>query len=182
MFGLSPDEEISNDNIRKIITDQEDRRKLAARYRLRFGEKGLNATSLVTFHGPTGTCHLKRRLIVRSILCSTQRRCLLYCQNGRIGYFLTGDAEFQGRWNEIEQHFRLELPRMSGVLLPHHGSNENGADVLISNMKSRPVYYLSAGIENKHGHPYPDVVKNVVYNGRCIFWSNQFNKVEENFS
>jgi hypothetical protein len=180
----APIETIPGDRIIQIISDSDERNVLTLAYQERFhGEQAVNLTSLVMHHSPTRIKHLRDRYISSEggYLNSLPWTYRAFSPARRFGHLLTGDIVLKKIWDEFYNHFKDELPMTSGILIPHHGSDNNWDDRLLSVAKNSPVWFVSAGIGNPYRHPSPDIIGRIIRRGHEIRWSHQYSQVFESF-
>jgi len=83
------------------------------------------------------------------------------------GWLGTGDA-ILGRpdvWADFSAHYFDELPRLSTVLVPHHGAApKNGPSFYNVGLNPHPymLTVISAGATNNYGHPRPSVFQEIL--------------------
>ena len=90
---------------------------------------------------------------------NSSNNCSLVCKvvEKKTGatYLVTGDTE-SDRWNSIVRYFGSALP--SAVLAaPHHGSRNGITETAIQHISPHTVI-VSAGVNNKYGHPHVEAV------------------------
>ncbi|AKJ68355.1 hypothetical protein ABW99_09135 [Pandoraea thiooxydans] len=87
-----------------------------------------------------------------------------------VGWMHTGDAHLDApRLGQFAEHYRIELPLTSVLVLPHHGSrrsygpNLTEFDALAAEMPKRPLFVAAAQPDHqRYGHPHSAVV------ARCL--------------
>jgi len=93
------------------------------------------------------------------------------------GHLLTGDVNFNQKWNEVRKHFGNVISTLSLCLVPHHGAKSNWNKTSLTEVPQGCLWVVSSGNSNKFGHPNCDVVKDIIRNGSQLFWSNETVKV-----
>jgi hypothetical protein len=133
--------------------------------------KNYNSASLCMYSGPSergnGIARFSFNRHVHGLpVHETQR--LAPVQNTRsVGWLGTGDSHFpdQAAVDEFAKHFLTELPRVSTIMVPHHGSRHNyakGSDFspllsLIGRFSLGVRLFLVAAKRSVYGHPHEEV-------------------------
>jgi hypothetical protein len=179
-IGCPSDEELLNEKIRELIANRQGGDKLRSCYARAFG-KDLNVTSLIAYHGPTARRYMNCQHFVLGSEFNAVFLPRANCMGPalRTGYFLTGDIDLRPKWTEVENHFASYFGYTSGILIPHHGSKRSWDRHLMGKLSAPAIWYLSAGIGNRHGHPSPEVIREILQSGQRVFWSNQFCEIRE---
>ncbi|GLB58273.1 DNA internalization-related competence protein ComEC/Rec2 [Cytobacillus sp. NCCP-133] len=79
---------------------------------------------------------------------------VLYAKLGGLSWLFTGDLELAGEERVIDRYPNLEADVLK---VGHHGSKTSSAESFVSNVKPE-LAIISAGINNRYGHPHPDVI------------------------
>ena len=186
---------ISSKAIKEAIVDETKLRELKDCYRQlckRGSLKSFNNTSLVLLHLPFFThfnAYVKGCMWEVLLFCYSCWRpfefwydILLHDSLKYHGssQFLTGDISLADplKLNEITLHFRLgkEIKRTIVTLIPHHGSKSNWNASICEKLQSL-FWIVSAGYDNKYGHPSFEVLEDICLNckGCCSIWVNEEN-------
>lgn len=140
----------------------------------------INNTSLLTFHGSLRPMNSLNYRFQGAFWFGSWN-----LPSGLVGYLLTGDFNLKHpNWKQAEKHFENYFVRMTGVLIPHHGSSKSWNPLLIERLqkeRTRSNWFVSAGIGNRYGHPSPKVLQKIMNEGQGILWSNDFYDVSEEF-
>ena len=169
--GLS-DGIVTAKKIMSIVADKARLKKLQDCYR-RF-HSNLNNTCLLCHHSPAGTQERMRTAAALAANAETSQRDLLLASGGG-GHLLTGDFDFGPRevWNKALSHFREEFPVTMLAMVPHHGAKRNWRLELMSAMPNAGVWLVSASAHSRY-HPHPQVIRDVIGQGRVVLWSNEY--------
>lgn len=133
--------------------------------------KNYNSASLCMYSGPrergNGIARFSFNRHVHGLpVYETQR--LEPVQNTRsVGWLGTGDSHFpdQTAVDDFAKHFLTELPRVSTIVVPHHGSRHNyakGSDIsplmsLIGRFSLGVRLFVVAAKRSVYGHPHEEV-------------------------
>lgn len=101
---------------------------------------------------------------------------VLLISNEKIGCLLTADAE-KSTFKRLKDRHSDEFESLLMIgQIPHHGSKSNHYPPFWSNLKrtQNVVAAVSAGVNNKYGHPNSDVVSDFSTWGYETFSTNQF--------
>ncbi|KIL44470.1 DNA internalization-related competence protein ComEC/Rec2 [Jeotgalibacillus soli] len=83
---------------------------------------------------------------------------------GGLTWLFTGDLEEQGE-EEIMKNYTIQADVLK---VGHHGSNTSTSDLFLQTIQ--PAYaIISAGRNNRYGHPHPDVIERLEMEGATIF-------------
>ena len=101
---------------------------------------------------------------------------LMYGRNRRndfAGWLGTGDAPLGEKnvWADFEKHYANELPLTRTVLVPHHGAAPSGGPRFYNpglHPKPGMLAVISAGKNNRYGHPRAAVMKQIMTRGASI--------------
>lgn len=92
------------------------------------------------------------------------------------GFVYTGDLPAKDLWSPLSRKFGLEKSRPETLVLayqiPHHGSKNNWHTPQ-AQLEGNPTYVLSAGTRNRHGHPDPEVLRDIAGENRRLIWANE---------
>ncbi|MDZ7781758.1 MAG: DNA internalization-related competence protein ComEC/Rec2 [Halioglobus sp.] len=88
-------------------------------------------------------------------LKSNDSSCVLMISAGEYHILLPGDIG-TARERELVQFWREEL-EANALLAAHHGSNTSSSHTLLKTVRPG-IALLTAGYENRFGHPHPDVI------------------------
>lgn len=80
---------------------------------------------------------------------------VLYTELGGLRWLFTGDMEAEGEERLISKMKGLKVDVLK---VGHHGSNSSTTELFLNEIKPK-VALISAGEDNRFGHPHPDVVK-----------------------
>lgn len=95
---------------------------------------------------------------------ANDRSCVLLVSLGDKAVLITGDA---GR--EVERRLLPVLPARIDVLVAgHHGSRTSSGEAFVAATNPRQVI-ISAGRDNRFGHPAPQVVRRFRRQGSCLW-------------
>lgn len=94
-------------------------------------------------------------------------KCIKYfgCNYKKNGCLYTGDYEARGKqkWNELKQAYSKYWDYIGCVQIPHHGSYKNYSQEF---SLFDAYFVISAGYQNKYGHPNGSVIKNLLLNNK----------------
>ncbi|MGO1343219.1 ComEC/Rec2 family competence protein, partial [Chromohalobacter japonicus] len=92
------------------------------------------------------------------------RSCVLQVTAGDQRLLITGDAG-----SDIERRLLAGLETPLTVLVAgHHGSRSSSSQAFVA--RTRPEHVIfSAGRDNAHGHPHPEVVRRFRHAGSCLW-------------
>jgi hypothetical protein len=140
----------------------------------------INNTSLVLYHAPITNGLSRASQLDGFCPCSpfprisrtaqTPNKLTIHLHNS-VGHLLNGDIDFKNNWAEIERHFGRYLSITDLALVPHHGSKENWHQNVLNKIANTCCWVISAGSNNKYGHPDPGVCQDIVNSGssfQCI--------------
>lgn len=154
--------------------------------------KNINNTSLTVYHSPLNG--LVSRCRVRSIgqavtefggVPGPQRSQLwdfgLPIDARDYGHFLLGDVDLTNSYILAKSiaHFSDTPLDCTSFQIPHHGSKENWNASLFELLGDPLFSTVSAGIDNRYGHPSPLVIESLLDNWIQVMWANQFSEIEE---
>lgn len=162
------------------------------------GEKDINLTSLVLWHGPivnsdkqnsqrlgnleVGYCRdysiSEIADMARLQVCNRSTNCSFLVMLGhedKWGQLLTGDLNFNyliknKRYKEFRQHFGDRLKFSVLCLLPHHGSKKNWNIQILKDLESIKFWIASASRRNDNYPPHWDVVADIASAGKTFIW------------
>lgn len=121
----------------------------------------LNSSSLVLYHAPTK---------IYKLILNTFRffNGYDYIYNNKTGTFLTGDIDFftKPKYRKIIDHFRMELPDISIIQIPHHGSKCNWYFRKPNDFLNFDFLVINFGLGNKFKHPSQSVIDDIENNCR----------------
>ncbi|WP_413382420.1 DNA internalization-related competence protein ComEC/Rec2 [Alkalihalobacillus sp. 1P02AB] len=94
-----------------------------------------------------------------------ERSMVLYAVLDGLSWLFTGDLEEEG-----ERRLVQNFPRMTVDVLKvgHHGSRTSTTDLLLNHLQPQ-IAFISAGRNNRFGHPHPDVVHRLQEEGVIIY-------------
>ena len=98
----------------------------------------------------------------------------MHLQFGQVSFLLTGDIEepVEGRL------VRAGLPLSATVLKsPHHGSKTSSTDAFLEAVAPQ-IVVISAGQDNKFGHPVPEILERYAEHGFTVLRTDQQGTVE----
>ncbi|WLR49907.1 DNA internalization-related competence protein ComEC/Rec2 [Bacillus tianshenii] len=106
------------------------------------------------------------------------RSVVLWAQLGKKKWLFTGDLEEEG-----EQRLLRTFPALQADLLKagHHGSKTSSSEVFIQEIGAQ-VAVISAGKDNRYGHPHAEVLKRFSANKVAVLRTDQFGAIQWNFS
>lgn len=144
----------------------------------------LNNGSLVVYNAPLFPKYSMIKIeCFRDLLCIPWHLFSNYsqhlpqlCFSNQSGHFLTGDVNLKFKYKELLEHFNNELKNICISTVPHHGSENNWNNQILS-VTNCPFWIINAGIDNSYGHPSVDVLKNLIDGGRYAMWVNEKNRV-----
>ena len=121
----------------------------------------LNSNSMTLFSG-TKSEHLVGILDSPRCLCGG-----CYCMMAD-GVLYLGDYEASGqqKWTQLEKAYHEYFPFTGCLQVPHHGSKDNFNPKLLE-LEACRLYFISAGVNNKHKHPDGGVIKQIMLSGKC---------------
>jgi len=99
---------------------------------------------------------------------------VLHLQYGQVSFLLPGDIE-----EPVEQRLvQAQLPLAATVLKsPHHGSKTSSTGAFLEAVNPQ-IVVISAGKENRFGHPSPEVLERYAAQGLLIFRTDEQGTVE----
>ncbi len=177
---LGSSSQIDSKMLKKILKDKNSMNKLKQCYTKNF--KDLNNTSLLLYHGPVRSINSNfGKIIIRKVEGLSFRPPYFYLIHidGKFGWLLSGDKNFNKNFDQFKRHYRNELANMNHLLVPHHGSRQNWNSELLELIKNPSYWFVSSGLGNKFGHPSFQVVKDILVNGNKIYLSNEIFKISE---
>lgn len=89
--------------------------------------------------------------------------CVLLVELGRFKLLLSGDIEKLGEFALVSQG----LPPATVLLVPHHGSRSSSSDAFLAAVRPK-VALVSAGFNNRFGHPHADIVRRYQHHGIAL--------------
>lgn len=126
--------------------------------RIHFGKKGdrwaVNGTTF-TILSPSSDIEMERN----------DQSIVIHANIGGKGWLFTGDIEKDG-----EEKLLANYPALSADILKvgHHGSKTSTSESLVEKLKPE-VALISAGKDNRFGHPHEEVLKRLVDEGINIY-------------
>ena len=93
---------------------------------------------------------------------------VLGARYGAFGMLLTGDVELEGEQSLVNSG---RLGRYPVLKAAHHGSRNSGTEEFLQIVKPA-VAVISAGIENRYGHPHEETLERLK-NAGCVICSTQ---------
>lgn len=87
---------------------------------------------------------------------------------GAFGMLLTGDVELEGEQNLVNSGRLEQYPVLKAA---HHGSKNSGTEEFLQIVKPA-VAVISAGKDNRYGHPHEETVERLTDAG-CVIYSTQ---------
>ena len=177
--------QVSNTNIKKIIEDKRRLKNLKGCYSIlgKHLKNDFNNTSLVLYHGPVG-----RPKSEISLLCFYPCYCYNRCVwphgiffediNNSFGQFLTGDINFNMRYDELIRHYSNYLKNILITQIPHHGARKNWNKSIINDIPNSEFWIIPAGFKNRYGHPSYRVIMDICLNRKKYLWVNEMNYVK----
>ncbi|WP_051084076.1 DNA internalization-related competence protein ComEC/Rec2 [Gilvimarinus chinensis] len=102
--------------------------------------------------------------------------CVLRIQWRDKTIVLPGDIE-----KRVEASLLKELDKVSVLLAPHHGSASSSSWPWVSKLTPKTVIF-SAGYNNRHGHPHPDVVTRYQSEGSTLLNTAHSGAIDIRFS
>ncbi|MCW3983703.1 MAG: MBL fold metallo-hydrolase [Candidatus Bathyarchaeota archaeon] len=165
------------DSLEEIIHD---RKKLGA-LRHCYSKLGgdFNDTSLVLYHGPLRGKPLQAsfagsfpcRYLSFMTIQSADKLTILH--PSAVDYLLTGDINLNLAWPQMKVHFGSKLSRLDMALVPHHGSLKNWNQDVLKTTTNQCCWVISAGTNNKYGHPDKGVCSEITNNGNTFRCTNE---------
>lgn len=128
----------------------------------------LNTNSMVLFSGVRDSNMLQWQLKLYDYCdcsCCCNYSKYFGCRYKKNGCLYTGDYEAAGKqkWNELKQAFSKYWDYIGCVQIPHHGSYKNYNQEFAM---FAAYFVVSAGCQNKYGHPNGSVIKNLLLNNK----------------
>gem|GEM_PF-6013086 len=163
ILGKSVNASIQVDDLRFLVRNKSKRDELKAIYRHEFSS--MNATSLMTWHGPAG---VPSEIWLGSIHGYSK----ITGDVDEGGTMLTGDAELQedDLYAAFSRHFRKEVSKTLVFQVPHHGSNKNWRPEFCSDFDYAQLFVINFGYGNQPRHPGQKVVDDIdKFGDRTIF-------------
>lgn len=140
--------------------------------------KDYNDASLCVYAGPSPRGGNARHMGFVRRVEAKGRRLDLHPQRAdvshrAVGWMHTGDAHLDAtRLEQFTEHYRIELPLTSVLVLPHHGSRHSYGpdltefDALAAEMAERPYFVAAAQPDHqRYGHPHSAVVSRCLDHG-----------------
>lgn len=167
------------ESIRKSIKDVKTRRILKKCYN--HLNKNLNHTSLVAYHGPVGK-YKAAHYILKSFrdfcwICHLIEPRFWFFRSNNLGQFLMGDLDLNYKYQELMRHYHNYLNTISLSQIPHHGARRNWRKGMLYKTKNCHLWVSSSGFSSPYLHPHISVVSDILNEGRCFAWSNEFSKI-----
>lgn len=160
-------------NLLSILRDKNKKKELANSYKMLFGDKRLNLTSLSLYSGPVEN---RADMWVRFILYSNHLNTDIpkFVFNDHIAWLGTGDSDLKSeeRRNAFINHYQPFLKNVLTLALPHHGSKSN-FDKSVLSEGTIMFCVASAGEENQYGHPHQEVVVDVNFQNCNFIWVSE---------
>jgi competence protein ComEC len=105
---------------------------------------------------------------------ANNRSIVMHLQYGQVSFLLTGDIE-----EPVEARLiRSEIPLSATVLKsPHHGSKTSSTDTFLEAVNPHLVV-ISAGQDNKFGHPAPEVLDRYAEHGLTVLRTDEQGTIE----
>ncbi len=195
---------VAGTDFAKALSDSSVRKQLKLCYERTVPISDFNATSLACLHGPmfhsdhfldwdrcgsengAGLClggtlrcrntflklYLENSSITRDV--EVVREAPSYCT--RDYCYLTGDMRLDKVWQPIVlKRYRRFLPRVQLLQVPHHGAAMNWSTKVV-NMTGSATYVISAGTENRYGHPSQVVLDSIcgAVGRDNVWWVNEY--------
>jgi beta-lactamase superfamily II metal-dependent hydrolase len=180
----------NNRNIEDILEDKSSCKEVQLAYERIYGKKRLNETSLAVLSGFRNYNYRKFEFGPHEAPCIPSR-CRLpelptVIYNGKkwalnnnprcIVFVYTGDLTVNREWPLIRRKFGLENGRTDTYVLayqvPHHGSEDNWSGEQ-AEIDGRPTYVISAGQNNKYGHPDYKVIRDIAESNKPLVWAHE---------
>ena len=138
----------------KECKDNDKRKKISDCYKEVFGEKKLNANSMVTYSGPKdGDVKVSHRFTLLSRPWGWRNLCCHKVWNGKLAgcmYFGDYEAKDKCKWKQYEDSFKSLIPLLHVQQVPHHGSKYNYNVRL--NVPKKKLNFISAGKASSFPH------------------------------
>ncbi|WP_430616650.1 hypothetical protein IGJ66_002393 [Enterococcus sp. DIV0176] len=127
----------------------------------RLGKDSINKSSLCLYHKPINS---------DKAVCFDYPSSFCNENSENVGAMLTGDINLSDdvRANEFLRFFKNELSETYFMFLPHHGSYLNWNDLLFNYLDKNTVFIVSAGKNNKYGHPSSTLISKLFKRGNLI--------------
>ena len=166
----------SNQNLVDVFKRGSRGNPLAKAFRQVFGDDKLNLTSLLMFHGPSdglrcGCNNLSQNMIRTNDLTLDKPSKI----KNQFLHLLTGDFDFKQVSNEFYSKHGPLLEDVSVVSLPHHGSDENWTEEIISAMPNVESLVASFGTYNTYKHPGLNLQKYIKTTNHSYIECNEIN-------
>jgi competence protein ComEC len=99
---------------------------------------------------------------------------VLHLQYGRISFLLPGDIE-----EAVERKLARGSHPLAATVLksPHHGSKTSSSEPFLEAVNPQ-IVVISAGKDNRFGHPAPEVLERYTEHGLLIFRTDEQGTVE----
>jgi hypothetical protein len=164
------------------FTTKANRKTLRRIYKSNFSKVGgsrdsINNTSIVTLHRSLVRNHVLVRAVSLCNVTGTPYHRVLHLQS--CGHLLTGDVNFRYEkvFSEMKNHFDNDLMKITGVMLPHHGSQSSWNDKLLCSTSAHLFYVSSKYGDTKH--PAKSLVRRILCSGREVICVNEFSSCSE---
>lgn len=126
-------------------------------------EGGLNTNTMVVYSGPLHNGKTYWQRISNRFGCE-YRRCGDYYNSGCL---YLGDFDAKSNWDYLDSKYDEYWGRIGVIQLPHHGSQHNYNNKLLS----KDVFYIiSAGFRNPYNHPHAKVLKELILHHKRFAW------------
>ncbi|USS41573.1 MBL fold metallo-hydrolase [Thermococcus aggregans] len=186
--------DITPETIKDAIRDRNIKSELEDCYKSNIHSK-LNETSLLTLHLPVFNprnnilcynCGCFRIININFVNFNINSHNLMSTNQPREAFsqFLTGDINLnrKRKYKEIAKHFGFKsytskkplITDTMVTLIPHHGAKGYWNNAICMDISSR-FWVVSAGINNKYGHPSLKVLWDIWQNCQdsCVVWVNE---------
>jgi competence protein ComEC len=162
-----------------LVTDVEGESELYQEWETELAEAHLTpaigqaGTQLYLGQGVVATI-LSPGPILTGIEEANNHSIVLHLQFGQVSFLFTGDIEAVTE----ERLIRAKLPLSATVLKsPHHGSKTSSTEAFLETVNPHLVV-ISAGQDNKFGHPSPEVLERYAEHGLTVLRTDQQGTVE----
>lgn len=156
---------IGIENILHMWTDPDIQNAIITAYKKVKGN--LNTNSMVLFSGIRNDIQQWRIHSYNNYHYYCFYKCIKHfdCCFKKNGCLYTGDYEAKGKqkWDELKKAYSKYWDYIGCVQLPHHGSYKNyNQEFSLFNA----YFVISAGYQNKYGHPSGSVIKDLLLNNK----------------
>lgn len=169
LLGKNPDE------VRRLLEDPRELKTLGTErgswlrqaYNVAVGGRDLNFTTMALYSGPPP--HAPSAGWASGYF--EANRPLSCIHRPEVGWLGTGDAELgtRPRASEFNRAIAPLRPNVGTLVLPHHGSDHNNSDALLSAFNPGTTFVATADIYRNWRQPGPETTRNALMRGHPVW-------------